>query len=154
MAGPLVVNPDPFEIEADPLGKIYINGIISGLGLWQSAPVAGNPNSLLDLSNGQLFFQKTQGFFQFYIQGGGYSLPSLGTSYLRMNDTTDDFYGPVPVAFIKLSPNENFSIIVGKLFTLFDLLVFSDQFLSKIMFSIFFNTAPLFTAFCKEKQMV
>ncbi|MBL7481156.1 outer membrane beta-barrel protein [Legionella bononiensis] len=35
-----------------------------------------------------------------------------------MNDTTRDFFGPVPVAFIKLVPSDNFSVMAGKLFTL------------------------------------
>lgn len=118
MIGPLVANSDPFNIEADPLGKIYITGAVSGLGLWQNNHVAGNPNALLDLDNGQLFIQNTKGLLQFYVQAGGYSLPSLGTSYLRMDDATHDFFGPVPVAFIKLAPSDNFSVMAGKLFTL------------------------------------
>ncbi|MGX6643205.1 outer membrane beta-barrel protein [Legionella pneumophila] len=116
--GPLVVNSNPFDIEAGSLEKIYINGIISGLGLWQNNPVAGNPSPLVDLDNGQVFIQNTKGLLQFYVQTGGYSLPSLGTSYLRMDDTTRDFFGPVPVAFIKLVPSDHFSIMAGKLFTL------------------------------------
>lgn len=118
MIGSLVANSDPFNIEADPLGKIYITGALSGLSLWQNNPVVGNPNSLLDLDNGQLLIQKTKGLLQFYVQAGGYSLPSLGTSYMRMDDTTLDFFGPVPVAFIKLAPSDNFSVMAGKLFTL------------------------------------
>jgi hypothetical protein len=118
MTGPLVAHSNPLDIEAGPLGNIYITGTISGLGLWQNNPMADNPNSLLDLDNGQLFIQKPEGFLQFYAQAGGYSLPSIGTSYLRMDDTTHDFFGPVPVAFIKLTPSDNFSVMVGKLFTL------------------------------------
>lgn len=116
--GPLVINSNPFVIEAGPLEKIYINGIISGLGLWQNNPVGGNPNSVLDLDNGQLFIQNTKGLLQFYVQAGGYSLPALGSPYLRMDDMTRDFFGPVPIAFIKLAPSDNFSIMAGKLFTL------------------------------------
>lgn len=116
--GPLVVNSNPFDITADPFGKIYITGAISGLGLWQNNSMAGNPNSLADLDNGQLFIQNTKGALQFYVQAGSYSIPSLGTPYLRMDDTTRDFFGPVPVAFIKLVPSDNFSVIAGKLFTL------------------------------------
>lgn len=118
MTGPLVANSNPFDIEADSFGKIYITGAISGLGLWQNNPMEGDSNSLLDLDNGQVFIQNTKDLLQFYVQAGAYSLPSLGTSYLRMDDTTRDFFGPVPVAFIKLAPNDNFSVMAGKLFTL------------------------------------
>ncbi|MBA2648454.1 MAG: porin [Legionella sp.] len=116
--GPLVSNIHPFSIKAGPFEKIYITGVLSGLGLWQSNPVVDNPNSLLDLSNGQLFIQKPSGLFQFYVQGGGYSLPSLGTYYLRMDDTTRNFFGPIPVAYIKLAPRNGFSVMAGKLPTL------------------------------------
>lgn len=118
MTGPLVANPNPFDIDAGPLGKIYFTGVISGLGLLQDNPVLGNPDSLVDLSNVQLFVQKNEGLFQFYIQTGGYSLPALGASYIRMNNTTNDFYGVVPVGFIKLAANDKFSIMAGKLPTL------------------------------------
>ncbi|QLZ70060.1 hypothetical protein FOLKNPGA_02865 [Legionella sp. PC1000] len=118
MTGPLVTNSNPFGIETSPFGTIYITGIMSGLGLWQSNSVEGDSNSLLDLDNGQVFIQNTKGLLQFYVQAGGYSLPSLGTSYLHMDDTTRDFFGPIPVAFIKLVPSDNFSIMAGKLFTL------------------------------------
>ncbi len=116
--GSLVANSNPFDIEAGPLGKVYITGALSGLGLWQNNPLAGNPNSLIDLDNGQLFIQKSKGLLQFYVQAGGYSLPSLGTPYLRIDDTTHNFFGPIPVAFIKLTPNDNFSVMAGKLPTL------------------------------------
>ncbi|WP_207387384.1 outer membrane beta-barrel protein [Legionella rowbothamii] len=118
MTGPLVANSNPFDIEAGSLGKIYINGVISGLGLSQNNPVRRNPNSLLDVDNVQLFIQNNKGLLQFYVQAGGYSLPALGTPYLRMDDMTRDFFGPVPIAFIKLAPSDNFSIMAGKLFTL------------------------------------
>lgn len=118
MTGPLVVNSNPFDIDAGSLGKIYINGVISGIGLSQNNPATQNPNSLLDVDNGQLFIQKTKGLLQFYVQTGGYSLPALGVPYLRMDNMTRDFFGPVPIAFIKLAPSDNFSIMAGKLFTL------------------------------------
>ena len=118
MIGSLAANSNPFNIEDDLFGKIYITGAVSSLGLWQNNPMAVNPNSLLDLDNGQLFIQKAKGLLQFYVQAGGYSLPSLGASYLRMDDTTHDYFGPVPVVFIKLVPINNFSIMAGKLSTL------------------------------------
>lgn len=118
MMGPLLFNQKPFAFNAGPLEEIYLTGILSGLGLWQSNPLPSDHNEWLDLSNGQLFIQKPQGLLQFYIQGGGYALPSLGTSYLSMEKTTQKFFGPVPVAFFKLAPYDNFSIMAGKLPTL------------------------------------
>lgn len=115
LSGPLKANSNPFNIEAGPLGPIYVTGVVSGLGLLQDHPVSGNGHSFLDLNNAQLFVQNIQGFFQFYVQTGGYSFPALGVPYLRMSDTTNDFFGPVPVGFIKLAPSDHFSLMVGKL---------------------------------------
>lgn len=52
------------------------------------------------------------------MQAGGYSIPALGTSYIEADDTTDDFYGVVPIAFVTLAPTDYFSLSVGKLPTL------------------------------------
>ena len=118
MSGPLSANPDPISLDAGPLDKIYVGGVLSGLGFWQSNHVPGDQEWRADLSNGQLFVQKTSGWFQFYVQAGGYSLPSLGTAYLTTGDTISDTFGAVPVAYLKLAPSDSFSVEAGKLPTI------------------------------------
>lgn len=76
MSGPLAANPNPFSLDAGPLGKIYVDGILSGVGFWQSNHVPGDQEWRADASNGQVFIQKTDGWLQFYVQAGTYSLPS------------------------------------------------------------------------------
>jgi hypothetical protein len=116
--GPLAANPDPLSLDAGPLGKIYLGGDVSGLGFWQDNPVPGDHAARVDISNGQLFVQKTDGWIQFYIQAGAYSLPALGYPYLGSGDTISDTFGAVPVAFAKIAPGDGFSIEAGKLPTL------------------------------------
>lgn len=118
ISGPLVANPSPISLDAGPLGKIYVDGIVSGLGFWQDNHVPGDQEWRADLSNGEVFVQKTDGWLQFYVQAGGYSLPSLGTSYLNVSDTISDTFGAVPVAYAKIVPNDSFSVEAGKLPTL------------------------------------
>jgi hypothetical protein len=118
MAGPLVANPNPFNFPAGPLGPIYVDGAITGMGLLQNAPVIGDHRADFDISNGLVSLQNTSGLFQFFVQAGIYSFPSLGTAYLHADRTTGDFFGPVPVAYGKLVPNDAFSFEVGKLPTL------------------------------------
>jgi hypothetical protein len=118
MSGPLFANPNPISLDAGPLGTIYVDGALSGLGLWQDNHVPGDQEWRADLSNGQVFVQKTDGWLQFYVQAGGYSLPSLGTSYLNVSDTISDTFGAVPVAYAKIVPTDNFSVEAGKLPTL------------------------------------
>ena len=122
MAGPLSANPMPFNVDLGPvIGKIYGGGAVSGLAFWQDHALefGADSKSRGDLDNGQLFIQKVDGPIQFFVQGGIYSLPSLGTPYfLNSHQTTENTFGWVPVAFLKIVPTDNFSISVGKLPTL------------------------------------
>ena len=118
MSGPLVANQNPISLDAGPLGKIYVGGDVSGLGFWQDNHVPGDQSWRADVSNGQIFIQKTDGWLQFYVQAGAYSLPALGTPYLNASDTIRDTYGVVPVAYAKIAPTDSFSIEAGKLPTL------------------------------------
>jgi hypothetical protein len=118
MAGPLAANPNPFSFDAGPLGPVYVTGVVSGLAAWQNNVVPGDQHALADLSNGQVFFQKTEGLFQYFVQVGAYTLPALGTPFVHTAKTTGDFYGPVPQAFGKIAPTDEFSISAGKLPTL------------------------------------
>jgi hypothetical protein len=102
--------------------KVYIGGAVTGLGLVQNeatkAPGSFDNPGALDLSNGQVFIQKVDGFFQYYIQAGEYSLPSLGFPYVKASAATPGSFGVVPQAFVKIVPADNFSIMAGKLPTL------------------------------------
>jgi hypothetical protein len=114
----LSANPNPLSVTAGPLGKIYFSGQLTGLGLYQDNPVASDKGGRGDLSNGQIEVQKTDGLVQFYVQAGAYALPSLGTAYVKGTDLPDLTYKWVPVAYLKLQPTANFSILAGKLPTL------------------------------------
>jgi hypothetical protein len=118
MSASLGANPDPLSLEGGPLGKIYITGALTGLGYWQSEPVPSDRDSRIDITNGQVFVQKTDGWLQFYVQAGAYSLPSLGTPYIKASDMPEKTYGVVPQAFVKLALFDGFSVQAGKLPTL------------------------------------
>jgi len=118
MAGPLTANPKPFSFDAGPLGTTYVTGVVSGLGLVQSHPFLGDHEGVASLSNGQVFVQKTDGLFQYFVQVGAYTLPALGTPYFNTAKATGDFFSPLPQAFIKIVPTDTFSVSAGKLPTL------------------------------------
>ena len=119
MTGPLVANPKPMNTDfGDPFGTIYLTGALTGLGLFQSNPVTVDHNNHIDLSNAQISIQKTEGWFQFFGQAAGYSLPALGTPYLHMGRTTGNTFGPIPIAWGKWVPSDTFSLQGGKLPTL------------------------------------
>jgi len=117
ITGPLA-NLPPAVFDAGPFGKIAVNGILSGYGMWQDNHVPGDNPTQAALSNGQVFIQKTDGWFQFYVQAGTYTLPALATPFLANDKTMSNFYGPVPVGFLKLQVAKNTSILVGALPTL------------------------------------
>jgi hypothetical protein len=117
MTGPLKELP-PATFEAGPFGTIAVNGILAGTGMWQSNHVPGDNPTQAALSNGQVWIQKTDGWFEFYLQAGAYTIPALATPYLATDKTMTNFYGPVPVGFLKLVPGKNTSIFVGALPTL------------------------------------
>lgn len=118
MSGPLSANANPTKLDAGPLGNIYVTGAATGMLQWQDHVLPGDDKTLADVTNGQVFVQKTDGPLQFFIQAGIYSLPDLGYPYVKATDTTKNLYGAVPQAFIKIVPNADFSILAGKLPTL------------------------------------
>ena len=91
VTGPLQAAP-PTNIDAGPLGTLAVNGVVSGMGLWQSNHVPGDEPTQADLSNGQVFIQKTTGWWQFYVQAGAYDIPSLGLPFV-----STDRYAPQPL---------------------------------------------------------
>jgi hypothetical protein len=119
MAGPLATAV-PHELGEGPFGKLEVTGILSGMGLtqsnWGAASTADTPTHW-DLSNAQIFIQKTTGWWQFYLQGGVYNLPALGTSFTGTPDTVKGLYGPFPQGYLKLVKG-NFNVEVGALPTL------------------------------------
>jgi hypothetical protein len=130
MAGPLAANPNPFSVDTtewlgDAGGKIYVTGAVSGLAYVQSNPTHFGPahdvDTFADISNGQVFIQKTDGLLQFFVEVGAYSFPSLGYPYFGSTQTEAGTFGYVPVAYAKLQGEgslANFSIEGGKLPTL------------------------------------
>jgi hypothetical protein len=117
VTGPISMLP-PANFDAGPFGKISVNGIFSGMGMLTGNYVPGDHSDNAALSNGQVWIQKTDGWFQFYIQAGAYNIPALGTPFLSTEKTMSDLFSPVPVAFVKLQAAKNTSIEIGELPTL------------------------------------
>jgi hypothetical protein len=117
ITGPLAGIP-PAKFDAGPFGTIAVNGILTGFGMWQDDHFASDNPAQATLSNGQIWIQKTDGWWQFYLQAGAYAIPALATPYLDTGKTMNDFYGPLSTAYLKLVPGKNTSILIGELPTL------------------------------------
>ena len=123
MGATLSNNANSATFDAGPIGKLTVNGDISGLGFVQDNPgydldLRQNKSAGIDLDNGLVTIQKTDGFAQFVVQAGIYSFPALGTAYTTSTRTTTDLYGAVPVGYLKIVPNGEWSFEVGQLPTL------------------------------------
>jgi hypothetical protein len=122
LPAPAVTSPvqwlPPAVFDAGPFGKLSVNGIVNGIGMVTQNHVAGDKSTQEALGNGQIFIQKTDGWWQFYVQAGVYNIADLGVPFMATDKTVSNLYGPVPVAFLKLQPAKNTSILIGALPTL------------------------------------
>jgi hypothetical protein len=116
MSGPLQTAV-PHTFDAGPFGQLAITGILSGMGWTEGNHIAGDSSSHWDVSNAQVFVQKTTGWWQFYLQAGAYNLPALGVPFLSTGDTVKNIYGPFPQGYLKLVKG-NYSVEIGALPTL------------------------------------
>ena len=105
----------PHEIPAGPFGKVEVTGVLSGIGLFSDNPFFHGDEGHVDLSNAQVFIQKTTGVFQFYLQGGAYNIPVVGYPFVKtVTSPSSLLYGPLPVGYVKLVKG-NFNIEIGSL---------------------------------------
>jgi len=117
LTGPLQWLP-PAIFDAGPLGKLSVNGIVTGFAQFQNNSVPGDDKAQATLSNGQIFIQKADGKLQYYIQAGAYTMPTLSVPFVNAQNAVNNFYGPVPVAFLKLQAGANTQFVIGSLPTL------------------------------------
>ena len=117
MEGPLSVNLKPESFDIPDFGKIYVSGAVTAIALSDTPRFAGEKSAIADISNAQVFVQKVDGAFQFFVDAGAYSFPTVGVPYLTAGNTNSATFGALPLGFIKLVSG-NFSIQAGKLPTL------------------------------------
>jgi len=117
LTGPLQWLP-PATFDAGPLGKLYVNGIVTGFSQFQTNSVPGDSGAQATLSNGEVFIQRADGKVQYFIQAGVYTMQALSVPFVSAQDTMKNFYGPVPVAYLKLQAAKNTQFLIGSLPTL------------------------------------
>jgi hypothetical protein len=114
----LEANPEPSRFDLGRFGPVYLTSVLSGLAQVQSNTLPSDRVRQFDVDNAQVFLNKPDGLVQFFVQAGYYSIPVIGVPYIRAIDATPTFFTPVPQAYVKIAPTENFSVMVGKLPTL------------------------------------
>lgn len=114
----LASNPEATNFDFGSAGKVYVTGILSGIGLSQTHSPTGDRGTQTDINNAQIFINKAEGLVQFFVQAGYYSVPVLGVPYMRSNDATRELFDSLPQGYLKIAPTDEFSVMVGALPTL------------------------------------
>jgi len=118
MEGPLTVNVKPESFAIPDFGTIYVSGAVTAIALADTPKFYGEKDAISDISNAQVFVQKVDGEFQFFVDVGAYSFPTVGVPYTTAGNTNSATFGALPIGFVKWAPNAAFSIEAGKLPTL------------------------------------
>lgn len=109
--------PAPLKIDAGPIGKVNVQGVVSGMGFLQSNPSGSGlngKNAGADITSGLINISKSTGLIQFNLTAGAYNFPSLGEPFSSTSSTISDF-GALPLAYVTIAPLSNFSVSIGKL---------------------------------------
>lgn len=118
-AAAIAPNATPITFDSG-FGNITVSGALSGLAFYQSNAdhaYPGDSETWADIDNATVSIAKTDGTFQFFVQAGLYSFPTVGNGYDKATDQ-NSYLGPVPVAYGKIQLSDEFSIEAGKLPTL------------------------------------
>lgn len=106
------------RFETSLIGDWEINAALTGLGAIQSNAIANDPRNYGDVSNAQVIIDKPTGLLQLFAIAGYYSIPDLSTNYVRAATQTRTTWGALPVAYANIVPSDNWSLYIGKLFSL------------------------------------
>lgn len=118
LAVTLAANPSPARFDVGELGPVYLTSVVSGFVQVQSNVTLFDRTRQFDVDSVQVFLNKPTGMLQFFVQAGQYAIPVAGVPYLRSVSATPTYFTYVPVAYVKLAPNDSLSILAGKLPTL------------------------------------
>jgi Putative beta-barrel porin-2, OmpL-like. bbp2 len=110
--------PSGVPVDGGPLGPLKLRGMLSVLAVSQSNAVAADGSRRFDVDNAQFILQQDSGNWQFLVQGGAYTFPTVGEPLTDAPDVLRNFYGPIPVAYVKYAFSDSTSLQAGKLVTL------------------------------------
>jgi len=85
-------------------------------GAFRAIPHA--PASALETSNAFLILQKNKGVVQFLLQGGSYTMSTLGSGGPQGEHTEKNSFGTLPHAYLSVHPDESWSLQAGKLLSM------------------------------------
>ena len=110
--------PPSINIQAGPLGQLSVGGILSVNRRAQSNVYAqtgpAGKNFSADVTDGFISIAKTSGLLQFYLEAGAYNFYGVGQPPVPTSTSTN-YFGPLPLAYLQITPSHSFNIQIGKL---------------------------------------
>jgi hypothetical protein len=114
---------------ASPSPPVVLHAVLSGsLALTSGVNATGSFDASnghdratrANVSNAFVLLSRTQGTFQYALQGGAYSIPVVGAAGNKTIQTgaNTDLYGSLPLAYVEYVPNGTFNVSAGVLATL------------------------------------
>ncbi len=105
------------ELNLEPLGKVNLNGSLSGYALYTNNKSIGDRKTHYDIGSALLVLSKPAQPIGFTFIGGAYALPVVGIGIPKTSDTTE-LFSALPIAYLEVTPHKNISLQVGKVPTL------------------------------------
>lgn len=118
MAETLAFSHNSFGLDLNDLGFYKLSLALTGFTSSQTNPQVGNTVATTDFTNTQVIVEKLDGPVQLFAMVGGYSIPQLGTPFVRSSQLPGDSWGYLPAGWIKLPASDGLSMSVGKLFAI------------------------------------
>ncbi|HLJ85126.1 MAG TPA: outer membrane beta-barrel protein [Candidatus Eremiobacteraceae bacterium] len=126
---PAATPTSPTISQASPSPAVTLHGVLSGtLAMTSGVNAVGSfdsPSGMdsaarVNVSNAFVLLAKTQGVMQFALQGGAYSIPTIGVAGNKTTaaNANTGLFGPLPLAQLSYVPTSNFSLNAGILATL------------------------------------
>ncbi len=115
MAETLSFTPNFLSVDSADYGQWSAQGVATGMAFNQTNPIIDDANHYANFSNAQVLIQKTSGPVQIFAQSGLYAIPTVGFSYVKPQQMTQQTFGYLPQAYVSIIPNADWTISVGKL---------------------------------------
>ena len=100
------------------MGKLSVNGIVTGFSQFQTNHVPGDDSAQATLSNGQIFIQKADGKVQYYIQAGVYTMQALSVPFANAQDYDEQFLWACSGRLPEVAGGKTTQFLIGSLPTL------------------------------------
>lgn len=112
-----LIEASSYEVKSDLLGKLEINGALSGYFITGKKVTEDARRTRTDISSGLVSISKKAEPIGFVLTGGVYATPVIGIDHLKTTDYTE-LFSPLPVAYFEINPVKNLSLMIGRMGTL------------------------------------